>query len=583
VVVAKGAARVVEEPGVARTNGGSAGTPRSSTPLAASEEFAVNLVILCCSLAAQVTFGSHPPGCVPLWGLWELTVHHDHAYANPFTDVFLKARLLSPTGRQYTIEGFYAGAETWKVRFMPDEEGRWTFELFFSDGSHAEKGNFTCSRGGLPGPLRVRRKTALWFECTAGAPLYLRAAHLWWVDALEPSVLASTLDYLKQQGFNAVVGPHLGPGAGTTRFPWALDAQGRIDFRRFNLDLWNRLDRALTMLAERHMVLIPFSILGGTNDVPKSPDRQAIDLLLRYWVARWQGFWNATYQPTSEWEEGYSEEEILWIGQRLKELCHGKQLVSVHSLKASSERVQDALWYDYHTVQDKLDDANFRKYRWFVELWRRRPKPILAHECLWEGNFYQREAGVDIENLRRAAWVIALSGGHINYADELVAPGQWRRHPRRQEGTTFSERGMAVGVKGRFYPYLKHLADLMESVPWWETTPAPELASTRICLAKPGRLYMAYSPVGDPVELDLKACSGPLRAWWFNPREGTRRPALGVVGEQKVKLNPPAGGDWVLVVTDRSQAQHSRQNAPYVFLSFFPPTRSPWPLRCVVP
>lgn len=48
-------------------------------------------------------------------------------------------------------------------------------------------------------------------------------------------------------------------------------------------------------------------------------------------------------------------------GQQVKGLGFydgGRHLVSVHALKASSETVQRAEWFAYHTVQDKLSDWN---------------------------------------------------------------------------------------------------------------------------------------------------------------------------------------------------------------------------------
>lgn len=179
------------------------------------------------------------------------------------------------------------------------------------------------------------------------------------------------------------------------RLPWWQGTDGYIDFSRFNLTLWRNLDRALRALAERSMILIPFSIFGGTNGMPRIPAKREWDLFLRYWVARWGGYWSATFQPTSEWEEGFTEQEIQYIGNRLLDLDGGRHLISVHSLRASSESVQNARWYRYHTVQDKLDCRDFMKYTWFVQLFCRVPKPILAH------NVFGRETSISAKQ----AWI----------------------------------------------------------------------------------------------------------------------------------------------------------------------------------
>ena len=45
---------------------------------------------------------------------------------NPFLEVHLSATLRY-NNRSLTVEGFYDGAGEYKVRFMPDEPGRWTW------------------------------------------------------------------------------------------------------------------------------------------------------------------------------------------------------------------------------------------------------------------------------------------------------------------------------------------------------------------------------------------------------------------------------------------------------------------------
>lgn len=57
---------------------------------------------------------------------------------------------LSPSGREKTVRGFWDGAITWKVRFMPDELGTWTFSSISSDKNNSDlpsvRGKFECSQ-----------------------------------------------------------------------------------------------------------------------------------------------------------------------------------------------------------------------------------------------------------------------------------------------------------------------------------------------------------------------------------------------------------------------------------------------------
>lgn len=62
---------------------------------------------------------------VPRWEVFELSLAGPDS-GNPFTEVQLGARFV--LGRKLVaVDGFYDGMGTYKVRFMPDSEGEWTY------------------------------------------------------------------------------------------------------------------------------------------------------------------------------------------------------------------------------------------------------------------------------------------------------------------------------------------------------------------------------------------------------------------------------------------------------------------------
>ncbi|MFA0777718.1 MAG: hypothetical protein PVTTEEND_001432, partial [Candidatus Fervidibacter sp.] len=148
------------------------------------------------------------------------------------------------------------------------------------------------------------------------------------------------------------------------------------------------------------------------------------------------------------------------------------------------------------------------------------------------------------DNMRKAAWTIALSGGQINYADEVVPPRRWQR--REDVGVTFSELGMAMKPQGQLYDALKHLAQFIRSLPFWRMRPHPELSSTGVCLAEIGATYAVFVSDGKPVTVTLP--SGRFLARWFNPRTGAWQGQTQGVSGETVSLTPPDEGDWVLLL-----------------------------------
>jgi Domain of unknown function (DUF5060) len=75
---------------------------------------------------------------VPRWGRFETAVRNERSYGNPFADVVLNATFTSPSGRRVAFFGFHDGdgqggqtGNVWKLRFMPDEIGVWSFHCSF--------------------------------------------------------------------------------------------------------------------------------------------------------------------------------------------------------------------------------------------------------------------------------------------------------------------------------------------------------------------------------------------------------------------------------------------------------------------
>ena len=61
---------------------------------------------------------------VERWGCFELTLKAQVS-GNPF-DKSLSA-VFTNGARSIEVRGFYDGDDTWRIRFMPDTEGEWTY------------------------------------------------------------------------------------------------------------------------------------------------------------------------------------------------------------------------------------------------------------------------------------------------------------------------------------------------------------------------------------------------------------------------------------------------------------------------
>lgn len=115
----------------------------------------------------------HTPA-VPRFGVFELTWRPARQFDDPFFALTVQAMLRGPDGTPRRVTGFYYGTTTWKVRFVPDQLGPWTFtyEITGPDGFRATgAGGFECVPSARPGPVRPDPANPFrWVVEAPGAP-----------------------------------------------------------------------------------------------------------------------------------------------------------------------------------------------------------------------------------------------------------------------------------------------------------------------------------------------------------------------------------------------------------------------------
>ena len=96
--------------------------------------------------------------CVVEW-----SYNSGKAYADPFNDVELDVVFTDPQGHEQTVPAFWAGEQTWRIRYSPLAAGRYTYRTVASDQGdlHGRRGVLEVSayEGDNPlrkhGPMRV--------------------------------------------------------------------------------------------------------------------------------------------------------------------------------------------------------------------------------------------------------------------------------------------------------------------------------------------------------------------------------------------------------------------------------------------
>lgn len=531
-----------------------------------------------------------PP--IQRWGRFAGAFQSTVRYNNPLQEATLRVAFRSPSGREITVDGFWDGDSTWRVRFSPDEIGAWRYTTTCSDaqntGLHGQDGAFGCSilrsAGTTPwtahGPLRVSDDHYS-LEHADGTPF------LWLGDtAWNGPLLATEAEwshYLHErvrQGFSAVqwVATH-----------WIAapegDREGMVAFTgsdtiAINPAFFQRLDHYVDATQAAGLLNVPVLLWAAGWGRPATmainpglslPDDQAI-LLARYMIARWQA--NAVIWILPGDGNYRDEHAERWrkIGRAVFDAAsHAPTILHPGGMQWVSDEFRDESWLDIIGYQSGHGDGN-ETWRWLVdgppaEDWRSEPaRPHINLEPPYENHLaYQSGQPHSDFNVRRALYWSLLNaptagvtyGGHGVWGwDDGSSPPT--AHPTT--GTPLPWRKALVMPAAEQMAYVKRF---FSALPWWKLRPAPELllrqpgdedTEQHISVARTtdGAAVVVYTPIDSTILLDAKELPETYAARWFNPRNGSFTDAQGEWTANGVQFSTPSRGDWALLI-DHSQ------------------------------
>ena len=207
---------------------------------------------------------------VERWSVFEWSGKGKTA-GNPFTDYEIFGLFRGPAGEK-KVSGFYDGDGVYRVRFMPEMEGEYTFEIFGSFSDEIQKGAFVCTPAadGNHGPVRAR---GFHFEYDDGTAYYPLGTTCYVWNLQKEELRNATLAELKKGYFNKIRfcvwpkhylynlhEPVTYPYEGTpVKLNWVNDGgyppMGNLpgndwDFTRFNPEHFRGVEKCIAQLGE---------------------------------------------------------------------------------------------------------------------------------------------------------------------------------------------------------------------------------------------------------------------------------------------------------------------------------------------
>jgi hypothetical protein len=452
--------------------------------------FTAILFVVCsyASASAQVQpAAGEQPKSLEQWDTLEIALPGP-AEGNPFLDVELTGTFEND-GVKQTVTGFYDGDGVYRIRFMPNKLGHWTYTTESNQAALAgQRGEFdaVAPRGNNHGPVQVA--DTFHFAYADGTPYrQLGTTCYAWThqsDALEEQ----TLETLAASPFNKIrmcVFPK--------RYTWNMDEPPRYpfagtppdqwDFTRFNPEFFQHLEKRVAQLRDQGIeadiiLLHPYD--GGHWGFDRMPD-EVDDRYLKYVVSRLGAYRNVWWSMANEYDFMAEKQESDW--DRMIDVVHHAdpygRLTSIHNGKVLYNHTNPFLTHASIQNGSAAEDAG--RAELYRDTYR---KPIVFDEIKYEGDIPLRWGNLSAEEMVHRFWECIIAGTYPGHGECYLNP---------DDVLWWSKGGVLHGESPARIAFLRDiLADGPEYVETIDKWQVPNVAG------KPGEYYLVYFGAKSP-------------------------------------------------------------------------------------
>jgi hypothetical protein len=413
-----------------------------------------------------------PQKQVETWDTYEVELHGPST-GNPFTEVTVSGRF-HLEHRTVEVTGFYDGDGVYRIRFMPDAPGQWTWEC---GSSHSQlqgaKGSFLClpASGANHGPVGIARQ--FHFQYADGTPFFPFGTTCYAVAFMGQPYEEQTIEALCTTAFNKVrlclVPKPLGHDIFALQF--AQKPGGGNDLTCLNPIYFQHVEKRIGELRQAGIqadviLFHPYDAWGY-----KSMPPEADDLYLRYAIARLAAYRNVWWSVANEYDLVKTKAMKDW-DRFFHIIQQGDPYSHLRSLHHS--RVQ----YDHSkpwVTHASLQEYDFTKAGEYRAAWG---KPIVWDEIQYEGNIARRWGNLSPEEMTRRFWLAVVSGTYATHGETYISP----------PGTpVWSDGGRLMGASPVRLAYLRSLVERITRTGLNEYE-----GSYYLSAGQPGELYLCY-------------------------------------------------------------------------------------------
>ena len=383
--------------------------------------------------------GVRAPDEAERWGIFEIELTGP-SHGNPFTDVSVAAEFQTE-GTTVRMAGFYDGDGIYRIRFMPESQGSWTYRTTSNARSlNGIEGAFRVvpPSPGNHGPVRVKDTYHFAYEDGTSYIPVGTTCYAWTHQGNE--LEEQTLETLKSAPFNKMrmcVFPksYLFNQNEPIHYPFEGALETGWDFTRFNPVFFRHLENRIADLGrlgiEADLILFHAYDRWGYSEMTPAAD----DRYLRYIAARLSAYRNVWWSLANEYDLLWNKEAADWerFARIVTENDPARHLISNHNCFAFYDFSKP--WVTHCSIQRvdvyKTSEAT-NEWR---EKWK---KPIVIDECAYEGDIDQGWGNITGEEMTRRFWEGAVRGGYVGHGETYLNPKEvlWWSKGGKLSGTS---------------------------------------------------------------------------------------------------------------------------------------------------
>ena len=360
---------------------------------------------------------------VEKWDFYEISLPGPTT-GNPFVGIEFSA-VFTNGDRTYEPEGFYYGDGIYKIRFMPDYEGIWTYRTKSNyNALNGKTGQFECIAPSKDnhGPVRVRNQYHFAYE--DGTPFFLFGTTIYEWPFQSEEKRQQTIRSLINSPFNKArflaVPPwrqeYVEGEDALDCFPFMGNSKENWDFSRFNPVYFQKLEKCILQLRdigiEADLILFRPYDNGKWGFDMMSPETN--DRFVHYVIARFAAFRNIWWSLANENSFMRYLTDADW--DRLFQIVQAKDpyqhLRSIHNAGRIYNHTKP--WVTHVSLQYYPAVRSFGVSPLLRDIYR---KPIVHDEINYEGNIDKRWGQLSGEEMVYRFWVAYIGGAYATHGE----------------------------------------------------------------------------------------------------------------------------------------------------------------------